>query len=241
MTLPPANADRPQTMDPDWLVFHPSPTKPRFTPPPGAVDAHCHVFGPAAIAPSLNEGEPGYRPTRKFGRSKGQDGWFNIETVTSLKFRTPEGDTKGAIALKGANNDLPVLFDNGGAVPGDRIIGVLSPGEGIRIFQIHSPHLKEHEHERWIDVTWDVDPEHQARFPARIGVTALNAPGSLAEIARIIGETGGNIDNLKMARKAADFTEMHIEIEVFDLVHLNHIIAGLKAKTTIASVERLFE
>ena len=23
------------------------PSKPRFTPPPGAVDAHCHVFGPA--------------------------------------------------------------------------------------------------------------------------------------------------------------------------------------------------
>ena len=195
----------------------------------------------AAMAPSLKDGDAGYRPTRKFGRAKGQDGWFNIDTVMSLKFRTPDGDTIGAIALKGANNELPVLFDNGGAVPGDRIIGVLSPGEGIRIFQIHSPHLKEHEHERWIDVTWDVDPERQARFPARIGVTALNAPGSLAEIARVIGETGGNIDNLKMARKAADFTEMHIEIEVFDLVHLNHIIAGLKAKTTIASVERLFE
>ncbi|KHL24484.1 2-pyrone-4,6-dicarboxylate hydrolase [Croceibacterium mercuriale] len=26
--------------------WHPSPGKPRFTPPPGAVDAHCHVFGP---------------------------------------------------------------------------------------------------------------------------------------------------------------------------------------------------
>jgi len=26
--------------------WHPNPSKPRFTPPPGAVDAHCHVFGP---------------------------------------------------------------------------------------------------------------------------------------------------------------------------------------------------
>ena len=26
--------------------WHPSPAKPVFTPPPGAVDAHCHVFGP---------------------------------------------------------------------------------------------------------------------------------------------------------------------------------------------------
>lgn len=40
-----------QAMDSDWLVWHPSPKKPFYTPPPGAVDAHCHVFGPAAQFP----------------------------------------------------------------------------------------------------------------------------------------------------------------------------------------------
>ena len=45
-------------MDKDWLCFHPNPSKPRFTPPPGAVDAHCHVFGPAAVFP--------YAPERKY-------------------------------------------------------------------------------------------------------------------------------------------------------------------------------
>ena len=38
-------------MDPDWLPFHPNPSKPRFKVPSGAVDAHCHVFGPAAKFP----------------------------------------------------------------------------------------------------------------------------------------------------------------------------------------------
>jgi 2-pyrone-4,6-dicarboxylate lactonase len=33
-------------MDDDWLVFHPNPAKPAFRAPAGAVDAHCHVFGP---------------------------------------------------------------------------------------------------------------------------------------------------------------------------------------------------
>jgi 2-pyrone-4,6-dicarboxylate lactonase len=45
-------------MDADWLCFHPNPTKPRFVPPPGAVDAHCHVFGPAAEFP--------FAPERKY-------------------------------------------------------------------------------------------------------------------------------------------------------------------------------
>ena len=31
--------------------WHASPSKPRYTPPPGAVDAHCHVFGPQAQFP----------------------------------------------------------------------------------------------------------------------------------------------------------------------------------------------
>ena len=45
-------------MDPDWLPFHPSPSKPAFRPPAGAVDAHCHVFGPEAQFP--------FAPGRKY-------------------------------------------------------------------------------------------------------------------------------------------------------------------------------
>ena len=33
------------------VSWHPTPSKPRYVPPPGAVDAHCHVFGPMALHP----------------------------------------------------------------------------------------------------------------------------------------------------------------------------------------------
>jgi 2-pyrone-4,6-dicarboxylate lactonase len=45
-------------MDADYLPFHPNPSKPGYRPPPGAVDAHCHVFGPASAFP--------YAPERKY-------------------------------------------------------------------------------------------------------------------------------------------------------------------------------
>jgi 2-pyrone-4,6-dicarboxylate lactonase len=45
-------------MDADWRVFHPSPSKPSFKPPSGAVDAHSHVFGPGERFP--------YAPERKY-------------------------------------------------------------------------------------------------------------------------------------------------------------------------------
>jgi 2-pyrone-4,6-dicarboxylate lactonase len=45
-------------MTPGWLPFYPNPSKPRVKLPAGAVDAHCHVFGPGAQFP--------YAPERKY-------------------------------------------------------------------------------------------------------------------------------------------------------------------------------
>ncbi len=45
-------------MDPAWICYHPAPSKPAFTVPAGAVDAHCHVFGPGAVFP--------FAPERKY-------------------------------------------------------------------------------------------------------------------------------------------------------------------------------
>ncbi|WP_295555546.1 bifunctional (p)ppGpp synthetase/guanosine-3',5'-bis(diphosphate) 3'-pyrophosphohydrolase [uncultured Hyphomicrobium sp.] len=177
-------------------------------------------------------------------------GWLRLTRAATNKLRlggasSSESDPPAArvrgIPIRGVKNDMPVLFEAGGAVPGDRIVGVLAPGEGIRVFQIHSPRLQEFEHERWIDVAWDVDPENPERFPALISVTAPNRPGTLAEIANVIGQSGGNIDNLKMLRRASDFTELRIGLEVWDLAHLNQIINGLKAKAVVSKVERVFE
>ncbi|MEH6823568.1 MAG: amidohydrolase family protein [Motiliproteus sp.] len=45
-------------MDADYLPFHASPSKPEYQVPAGAIDAHCHVFGPADRFP--------YHPKRKY-------------------------------------------------------------------------------------------------------------------------------------------------------------------------------
>ncbi len=68
----------------------------------------------------------------------------------------------------------------------------------------------------------------------------LNQPGILAQVATVIGEADGNIDNLKMLTRAQDYTKMRIELEVWDLGHLNDIIGGLKAKPVVSAVERVF-
>ena len=46
------------TKTPGWLDWYTGPSKPRFKLPAGAVDAHCHVFGPGNVFP--------YAPERKY-------------------------------------------------------------------------------------------------------------------------------------------------------------------------------
>jgi guanosine-3',5'-bis(diphosphate) 3'-pyrophosphohydrolase len=161
------------------------------------------------------------RPKRR-QNPQNQDGWFNLSKVAGLKFRVGQ--------------ELEEAQAKPGAIP---LRGLKS--EGIRIFQIHSPRLRAYEHERWIDVTWDISPDQPERFPARISVTALNEPGTLAQIAHLIAEASGNIDQVRMVTRGPDFTEMLIEVEVWDLDHLNAILSGLKAQSVVSRADRVFD
>ena len=190
---------------------------------------------------------PDYKEERvaRLPAPKSESGWFGLRKAKSLIFKVPEGkDSDGAIPIRGVTGDLPVRFaQNGGAVPGDRIVGIMTPGEVITIYPIQSPALKQFEDtpERWLDVRWDVEDASPQRFPACIKVQSVNEPGSLAQVAQVIAEHDGNIDNIRMTRRAPDFTELQIDLEVYDLKHLNAIVSQLKAKDVVARVDRVNE
>src|SRR5580693_6723730 len=174
---------------------------------------------------------------------KAESGWFGLTFAKALKFKVPdEGESGSAIPIRGINSDLPVRFaPQGGAVPGDRIVGIMTPGEGITIYPIQSEALKqfEDEPERWLDVRWDVDDKAPQRFPARLAVHSVNEPGTLAQITQVIAEHDGNIDNIRMTRQSPDFTELTIDLEVYNLKHLTSIISQLRAKKVVANAERV--
>jgi RelA/SpoT family (p)ppGpp synthetase len=181
---------------------------------------------------------PDYKEERvaRFGAKR------SIAEKLKLKAPADPARSTSVISIGDGNSNLPVKFaPNGGAVPGDRIVGIVTPGEGITIYPIQSPALKDFEDmpERWLDVRWDVDESTPQRFPARIMVQNVNEPGSLAQIATVIAEHDGNIDNINMSRRSPDFTELTVDLEVYDLKHLSAIIAQLRAKAVVARVERV--
>ncbi len=187
-------------------------------------------------------------PPKRKAIKRSDDGWFNLRRVANLRFRWPGGvpevhavNGANGVPIRTAKGDLPIKFAPGGAIPGERIVGIMEPGEGITIFPIHSPLLKDHfdHNDRWIDVTWDIDEGSTERFPAQVRVTAINAPGSLAKIASVIGDASGNIDRLQMIGRREDYTDMLIDLEVWDVKHLRDIINGLKGLSAVSDAERV--
>ena len=180
--------------------------------------------------------------------TRNDEGWFNLPRVKNFKFRIPAliggpgpGEEGPVLPIRGMNGASIIHFADGGAVPGERIVGILDPGQGITIYPIHSPQLQEFEDQldRWIDVTWDIGEGATELFPARIRVVALNEPGSLGRIASIIGAEGANIDKLQMVTRARDYTEMVIDIEVMDLKHLTDILNGVKSLNAVSEANRV--
>jgi guanosine-3',5'-bis(diphosphate) 3'-pyrophosphohydrolase len=134
-------------------------------------------------------------------------------------------------------------FSARSAVPGDRIVGIMEPDKGITIYPIQSPSCMkfDDESERWIDVRWDLDEANNTRFMARIQINALNEPGTLAEIAQAIATSDINIRTLSMGGVAADFSEFELDIEVWDLRQLNHLVTQIRDLPSVSTVKRVFE
>jgi GTP diphosphokinase / guanosine-3',5'-bis(diphosphate) 3'-diphosphatase len=146
-----------------------------------------------------------------------------------------------AIGVRGLNRDLPIRFaPETGAVPGERIVGILTPGQGITIYPIFARSLQKFDDEpdRWVDLTWDT-PDDGQFYPARIKVMIHNEVGALAQVTGAIGENGGNIDNLQMVTRAQDFYDLDIVLEVHDVKHLNRIMQDLRLKPLVSSVVRM--
>ena len=125
-------------------------------------------------------------------------------------------------------------------IPGDRIIGLMVPGEGVVIHTIDCEVVDRHQDSMadWIDVRWRDHVAGSALSVARIQVRLKNVSGALAALANVIGQNGGNISNLKITSRNPLYFEFQVDVEVRDAQHLENIIRALKVDSTVEAVER---
>ena len=171
-------------------------------------------------------------PGAKKARSK------KVVPITSSRRRT---DKSHAVPIRGLIAGMAVHYAGCcHALPGDRIVGIVTTGKGVTIHTIDCETLEEFADmpERWLDVSWDVDTAETDMHVGRIHVVVSNEPGALGTISTVIGRDGGNITNLKIVHRSVDFFEMLIDIEVADVKGLTNIMAALRATRVVNTVDR---
>jgi GTP pyrophosphokinase len=152
------------------------------------------------------------------------------------------GKSGKAISIKGLTEGISYkLGQCCHPLPGDRIVGLMVPGEGVVIHTIDCAELEkaQAEMEDWLDVSWGPHAADSNANIARILARVKNAPGSLAAVATVIGNNEGNIFNLKVANRNPLYFEFLVDIEVRDVAHLENIIGALRVNASVESVERV--
>lgn len=157
--------------------------------------------------------------------------------VADLKREGVRIDPARPISIEGLTPGVAyTLADCCHPVPGDRIVGLSRPDQGIEIHAIDCNTLANGEDADWIDVRWQRDSEGGT---ARLLVVNRNQPGMLAEITGIIARAGANIVNLRLATREGGFHGFELDLEVKDVAHLMSILSSLRASDAVVSADRV--
>jgi len=128
-------------------------------------------------------------------------------------------------------------------LPGDRIVGLMTPGQGATIHTIDCAELEKAQStmDEWLDVAWGSHAAEMGPSVARLKVRVKNAAGSLGAAMTTIGNAGGNIFNMKTINRNPLFFEFQVDIVVRDVVHLQNIVGALRVSEVVESVDRVRE
>jgi GTP pyrophosphokinase/guanosine-3',5'-bis(diphosphate) 3'-pyrophosphohydrolase len=126
-------------------------------------------------------------------------------------------------------------------LPGDRIVGILSPGKGLTVHTIDCETLVEYADDDsvWQDLQWTPQAEQSAIGLAKLKATVKNGIGVLGQVTTVIGEAGGNIRNLTLSHRQEDFFDLTFDVEVQDAKHATMIMAALRTNPSVDTVERV--
>ena len=125
-------------------------------------------------------------------------------------------------------------------LPGDRIAGFITTGQGISVHRLDCPNISElvRQPQRNITVEWDVD--RGTHFNVRIRIMAEDRKNLLRDMTEAVASQDVNIIYLDMKREDA-ITIGHMVLEVKSLPHLTRVIKRMMAIRGIFHVERIGE
>ena len=124
-------------------------------------------------------------------------------------------------------------------IPGERIVGITSRGQGVVVHAIDCDVLADFEDqpERWIDLHWQ-EGTHSATNTITLEMTITNDAGVLGRICTLIGENDANISDLVFIDRKPDYFRLLIEVDLRDVEHMHIVMTALEADSNVAEIAR---
>ena len=152
---------------------------------------------------------------------------------------TPRKNSKPSLTIRGDNSGTAVMMARCcHPLPGESIVGIFTTGKGVTVHTIGCATLSKFNDtpELWLDVDWEDDTTRMVN--GRLNTVLSNEPGSLASVATVISQQGGNISNIQLSDRNPDFFHILLDLEVKDVEHMRTIIAVLQTNKYVESVDR---
>jgi GTP pyrophosphokinase len=149
------------------------------------------------------------------------------------------GSAKG-VRVQGIDNLLIHFGKCCQPVPGDRILGFVTQGQGVVIHRSDCRNILKHMEnpERNIEVEWDVDADQSKRFIVRLHMLGEDRKHFLRDVSESISQTDTNIVSVEMRAQDA-MVHSNIIVEVENLQHLTRVINKISKVKGVITVERL--
>lgn len=157
--------------------------------------------------------------------------------VTTANLTAKHPRARQAIMIRGTEGIAVQLGKCCRPIPGDLIVGLIRKEQGLVVHTHDCPVLAKLRSERgnWVDVAWDVTPDHL--FDVTIRVIVKNARGLLARLAKEIAESNTNIIDVSV-EDDRDSATLYFTVQVTDRVHLAHILRALRRVPEVLRLAR---
>ncbi len=162
------------------------------------------------------------RQLARVGELAGQDATGNSGVVTIL-------GTEG-MAIQFAKCCRPI--------PGDPIISVIKPGQGLIVHTHDCPSLRKGRSgtEEWLDVAWDKNINKL--FDVSIKLIVANQRGVLAKVAASIADAESNIENVHFSSEG-EYTALYFTLQVNNRLHLAQVMRNLRKIAEVIRITRV--
>ena len=124
-------------------------------------------------------------------------------------------------------------------IPGDSIIGHVSPGKGVVVHMETCNNIAEirHNKQKCIPVNWS--PAFKGEFSVELRVEVENERGIVAALATRITEQEANIEKISIVEKDTGYNIINLTIAVRDRVHLANVMRRVRTLRSVIKTHRV--